>query len=101
MMTNGRRTTIAVIGLIVTVIVIIVAVAKGYFSLEAEVAHQEEVHTAAVETIKAEGCLPARKSETDIQIIQKDVEIIKSSQKDMEQTQKTMNGKLDELLRRP
>lgn len=90
---NGRKTTIAVISLIITVIFIIVAVAKGYFSLEAEVAHQEEVHTAAVETIKAEGCLPARQSKTDVQLIQKDVEII---QKDVDEIKKGV----DELLKR-
>ena len=91
---NNRRTTVAVIGLIVTVIVIIAAIVKGYTSLEAEVKHQEKTHTETVEMIKSEGCLPARKAKTDIQLIKQDIGTIKD-------TQKRMDGKLDRLLERP
>ena len=97
---NNRKTTIALIGLTATVIVIIAAIVKGYVSLESEVEYQKKTHIAAVETIKNEGCLPARESKTEIQLIQKDIVTIKDSQKDMEETQKAMDGKLDELLRR-
>lgn len=85
------------IKLLVSVGIVLLGVAAGYGMLRGEVAD----NTSHIETVKTEGCLPARQSETDIQIIQKDVEIIKSSQKDMKETQKTMDGKLDELLRRP
>ncbi len=91
---NGnRKTTIAIISLIVVVIAIIAGVIKGYSKLEAEVEHQEETHTAAVETIKAEGCLPARQSKTDIQLVQKDIEVM---QKDIGDIKTGVN----ELLKR-
>ncbi len=79
---NGRKTTIAIISLIVTVIVIIAAIVKGYTKMEVEA----NSHTTAIETIKNEGCLPARQSKTDIEVLK--------------EGQKTMNEKLDELLKR-
>lgn len=85
------------IKLLISIGIVLIAAAVGYGVLRGEVSD----NASNIETVKTEGCLPARQSKTDIQIIQKDVEIIKGSQKDMEETQKTMNGKLDELLRRP
>ncbi len=84
----------AIVGLIITVIVIIASVIKGYASLEAEVEHQGKGHVAAIDTIKKEGCLPARQSKTDIQLIQKDVETMKEDVDDIKKG-------VDELLKRP
>ena len=80
---NNRRTTIAIISLIITVVVIIAAIVKGYTKIEVE----SQSHVTAIKTIKEEGCLPARQSKTDIEVLK--------------EGQKTMNDKLDELLRRP
>lgn len=80
---NGnRKTTIAIIGLVITVVVIIAAIVKGYTKMEVE----GQGHVTAIEVIKEEGCLPARQSKTDIEVLK--------------EGQKTMNGKLDELLKR-
>lgn len=98
---NNKRITITIIGLIVSIVVIIAAIVKGYTKIEAEVGHQGENHMAAIETIKTEGCLPSRQSKTDIQIIQKDVEAIQKDIETIQKTQTNMDGKLDELLRRP
>lgn len=86
---NNKKTTIAIISLIIVVIGIIAGVIKGYADMEAEA----KTHTANIETIKEEGCLPAREGKTKIQIIQKDIETIKK-------TQEKMDGKLDKLLER-
>ena len=80
---NGRKTTISVIGLIITVVVIIAAIVKGYTKIEVEAVS----HTTAIETIKTEGCLPARQGKTDIELIKKDIEHIRQG--------------VDKLLERP
>lgn len=79
---NGRKATIAIISLALIVAGTIAAIVKGYTKMEVEAAS----HTTAIETIKEEGCLPARQSKTDIEVLK--------------EGQKTINGKLDELLRR-
>ncbi len=92
---NGKRTIFYIIGVIVSLASFSFIVVRAYTAgvknyvtdhteLKAEVKHQEETHTAAVETIKAEGCLPARQSKTDIAVLK--------------EGQKTILGKLDELL---
>ena len=86
---DNRKTTIAIISLIITVVVIIAAIVKGYTKMEVE----GQGHVTAIKTIKTEGCLPARQSKTDIQLMQKDVEII---QRDVEGIKKGV----DELLKR-
>ena len=74
---NGnRKTTIAIISLIITVVVIIAAIVKGYTKMEVGA----EGHVTAIETIKTEGCLPARQSKTDIQLVQKDIEVMQKAQ---------------------
>lgn len=98
---NNRRITIAIISLIITVVVIIAAIVKGYTKVEAKVESQGESHTIAIETIKNEGCLPARQSNIDIQLIQKDVETIQGNIETIQKTQEKMDGKLDALLERP
>lgn len=90
---NNRKVTIAIIGLMISIVVIIAAIVKTYASIESEVKYQAESHTEKIETIKTEGCLPARQSKTDIQIIKADIETIKK-------VQTGMDGKLDELLKR-
>lgn len=87
---NGRKITMAIITLALIVAGTIAAIVKGYTKIEVEA----QSHTTAIETVKIEGCLPARQGKTDIQLIKKDVEVIKD-------TQEKMDGKLDELLRRP
>lgn len=86
---NNRKTTIAIISLIISVVVIIAAIVKGYTKMEVGA----EGHVAAIETIKNEGCLPARQSKTDIQLVQKDIEVM---QKDIGDIKTGVN----ELLKR-
>ena len=97
---NNRRVTIAIVSLVISVVVIIAAIVKGYTSIEKEVEHQEKAHTAAVETIKTEGCLLARQSSIDIQLIQKDVEIVQKDIEAIKGFQEKMDSKLDTLLER-
>ena len=84
---NGRKTTVAIISLIVTIVVVIAAGVKAYTVLAQDVEHQQTTHTSAIETIKEEGCLPARQGKTDIELIKKDIEHIKQG--------------VDKLLERP
>ena len=100
MANNNRKTTIAIISLIITVVIIITAIVKGYTSLESDVAHQGKSHMDAIEMVKEEGCLPARESKIQIQLLQKDVKTILKKQDKSDIKQETMDGKLDELLRR-
>ena len=72
---------------LVAIGVLLLGFAVGYGMLSQKV----EDNTLHIETTKTEGCLPARQSKTDIQLVQKDVEILKEGQKNM-------IGKLDELL---
>ena len=80
MANNNKKTTIAIISLTITVVVIIAAIVKGYTKMEVEA----KGHVTAIKTIKTEGCLPARQSKTDIAVLK--------------EGQKTILGKLDELL---
>jgi len=96
MANNNRKTTIAIISLIITVVIIITAIVKGYTKMEVE----GQGHVTAIETIKNEGCLPARESKIQIQLLQKDVKTILKKQDKSDIKQETMDGKLDELLRR-
>ena len=93
---KNKKTTIAIISLIITVVVIIAAIVKGYTKMEVE----GQGHVTAIETIKNEGCLPARESKIQIQLLQKDVKTILKKQDKSDIKQETMDGKLDELLRR-
>ena len=80
---NGRKVTIAIISLIITVVVIIAGVVYGYAKMEVEAfSHSEDI-----ETLKDEGCLPARQGKTDIELIKKDIEHIRQG--------------VDKLLERP
>ncbi|KKL60939.1 hypothetical protein LCGC14_1807610 [marine sediment metagenome] len=79
---------------------VLVAIGVAWGVLSSEVEQQDIGHTAAIETIKNEGCLPARQSKTDIQLIQKDVESMLEKQDKSDIRQEAMDGKLDELLKR-
>ena len=79
---------------------VLVAIGVAWGVLSKEVEDQGVGHVAAIETIKNEGCLPARESKIQIQLIQKDVETILKKQDKSDIKQETMDGKLDELLRR-
>lgn len=82
------------IWILVTGATILTSICIAWATLSSEVEHQGTAHMEAIETVKTEGCLPAREGKTDIQLIKKDIGTIK-------ETQKNMDGKLDELLRRP
>ena len=73
--------------LLVSIGIILIGVAVGYGMLTRQV----NDNTTSIKTVKIEGCLPARESRSQIQVIQKDIEIIKD-------TQDKMNRKLDRLL---
>lgn len=50
-------------------------------------------NTGDIKDLKAEGCIPAREAKTNIEVIRKDIEIIKSGQERQE-------GKIDRILER-
>ncbi len=81
---------------LVTVSVLLFGFAVGYGMLSQKV----EDNTSHIETTKKEGCLPARESKIQIQLLQKDVKTILKKQDKSDIKQETMDGKLDELLRR-
>ena len=100
MANNNRKTTIAIISLIITVVVIIAAIVKGYTKMEVE----GQGHVTAIETIKIEGCLPARESKTAMELVKQDIVTIKEDQKEFKEevkaAQKSIGSKLDTLLER-
>jgi hypothetical protein len=112
---NGKRTIFVIVGIIISLASLSFVVVKAYTAgvkgyvqdytkLKAEIEHQGEGHVAAIDTIKEEGCLPARESKTAMELVKQDIVTIKEDQKEFKEevkaAQKSISSKLDTLLER-
>lgn len=82
----------------VAVILLIAAVVKAY----AVINERQKVETEARQTLKDEGCMPARRNVTTIEVVKTKVEEIDETQKEMRKENKESFKKiLTELQKKP
>ena len=69
---NNKKTIVGWVAIGVTVLSMIIGVVYAYGELNGK----QKAQGISIETLKDEGCMPARQHETDIKVIRRDIENI-------------------------